>query len=201
VFASANAVHAFFDRVKARAVDLSVWRRVATFAVGPRTAQALHQHGVTAAAVPATFTGAALGQMLGARDIRGKRFLLPRGDRGREEIADALTAAGAEVVPVVVYRAAGPDPATASAMRTLLTDPDRKAIYFASPSAVEECARLFSRSELADAMQRCIVVAIGSTTGKAAQRHGIPVHGVAAEATDSGLVGALRACLAAHARQ
>lgn len=200
VFASANAVQLFFERVRSCGVDPAVWHRVAMYAVGPRTARALEQHGVKAPDVPAAFTGAALGEMLGARDVRGKRFLLPRGDRGREEIADALTAAGAVVVPVVVYHTAGPDPATAAAMRAEMETPGQKALFFASPSAVEEFAHLFSAQEFAAAMHQCIVVVIGSTTGTAAGRHGIPVHAVAAEATDNGLTGALASCLATHAR-
>lgn len=196
VFASANAVDAFFDAVHACGVDQAVWQRLAAYAVGRRTAHALVRHGVTATAVPADFTGRALGEMLSAGNIRGKRFLLPRGDRGRDEIADALVAAGAAVEPVVVYRTAGPDPATAAALRAELLSPARRAIFFASPSAVEECARLFSAPELAAAVERCIVVVIGTTTGAAAGRHGIPVHGVAAVASDSGMIRTLASCLA-----
>jgi uroporphyrinogen-III synthase len=200
VFASANAVHAFFERVRSVGIDPAVWHRVATYAVGPGTARALEREGVTAVAVPMASTGAALGALLGTGDVQGKRFFLPRGDRGREEIADALAAAGAAVVPVVVYHTAGPDPATAAAMRAELEAPGHKALFFASPSAVEEFARLFSVQKLDAAVQQCIVVVIGSTTGAAAGRFGIPVHATAAEATDSGMIGALASCQATHTR-
>jgi uroporphyrinogen-III synthase len=200
VFASANAVHAFFERARSRGVKPAVWHSVAAYAVGPRTAHVLAQYGVTAVAVPATFTGAALGEMLGSRDVQGKRFLLPRGDRGREEIADALLAAGAVVVPVVLYQTAGPDAATAEALRTAMATPGQKALFFASPSAVDEFAHLFSAQELAEAVQQSIVVVIGPTTAAAAGRQGIPVHAVAAEPTDAGMLAALASVHAAHTR-
>jgi len=191
VFASANAVHAFFGRAKVCGADLARWNGIRTFAVGLKTAHVLGLYGVTAAAAPSPCTGEALGSLLGAKDIRGKRFLLPRGDRGREEIAEALKAAGALVVPVVVYRTAGPDAETATAMRSAMFGAARKAVLFASPSAVEEFVRLFAAEELLQVLPRAIVVVIGTTTAAAAASHGVQVHAVAATSTDAGLIGAL----------
>lgn len=191
VFASTNAVHALFRRAKALGMPADAWRNVGAFAVGPKTADALNEYGIAARAVPAASTGAALGALLGSMDVRGKRFLLPRGDRGREEIADALATAGAEIVPVVVYRTAGPDAATASALRDILRSAGRKALLFASPSAVEECCRIFDAGELEHLLHGCVVAVIGSTTAAAAARCGVPVHGIAATPGDEGLVEAL----------
>ena len=199
VFASTNAVHAFFRRAKALGIPANAWRNVGAFAVGPKTADALNDYGITARAVPAAATGAALGELLGSMDIRGKRFLLPRGDRGREEIADVLATAGAEIVPVVVYRTAGPDAATASALREVLRPATPKALLFASPSAVEECCGIFAAGELEHFLHGCVVAVIGSTTGAAAARCGMPVHGIAATPSDEGLVEALVAYVATAA--
>lgn len=195
VFASTNAVEGFYARAQALGIDMGPWRKVPAFAVGPKTADALGRHGVTAVEIAAHATGAALGAMLGSRDIRGKRFLLPRGSRARDEIAAALAAAGALAIPVVVYRTVGPDAATADAMRSAVMSAERKAILFASPSAVVEWVHLFTQKELQETAAGRIVVAIGQTTAAAAAAHGIHVHAVAAEATDSSMVGALGACL------
>lgn len=195
VFASTNAVDALFARVSALGLDTGMWQKVPAFAVGPKTARVLRNHGVTAVEVAASFSGAALGQLIGSRDIRGKRFLLPRGDRARDDIATALAAAGAIPVPVIVYRTVGPDAASAAAMRTAVMRPGRVGVLFASPSAVDEWVRLFTPQELQETSANRVVVAIGQTTAAAVAAHGMGVHAVAAEATDRGMVDALIACL------
>ncbi len=195
VFASANAVHAFFGRALARGTQPAMWYSLPAFAVGPKTAEALKAYGVVVAGVSSVATGAALGAMLGSMNVAGQRFLLPRGDRGREEIADALTAAGAAVVPLIVYRTAGPDAATVTAMHAEMRAAGRKALFFASPSAVEEFSRICTADERARLGLACVVVAIGETTAAAAQRCAIPVHGIAGKPTDAGMTEALMACL------
>ena len=107
-------------------------------------------------------------------DLRGKRFLFPRGDRGREEIADAVTAAGGTAVRVVVYRTAGPDEATAAAMRAEMRREDRRVVLFASPSAVEQFEHLFTAEEKGVSAPGTVVAVIGPTTGEAAGRCGLP---------------------------
>jgi uroporphyrinogen-III synthase len=199
VFASANAVHAFFARAKTRGVEPGVWGAIDAYAVGSRTADALMEYGIAARAVPVPFTGAALGQLLGSMNIRGKRFLLPRGDRGRDEIADALVTAGALPVSVVVYRTAGPDAATAAAMQGEMRSDGKKALLFASPSAVEEFCRIFSAEECVRVLRSCVIVVIGPTTGAAAARYGMHVDVGAGTPADAGLIEALAAHVYASA--
>ena len=195
VCASTNAVHALFGRARALGVPPASWGGITACAVGPKTAEARTGYGVPVAGVSAVATGAALGAMLGSMQVAGKRFLLPRGDRGREEIADALIAAGAEVVPLIVYRTVGPDAATVAALREEMRSGERKALFFASPSAVEEFRGIWSAEEHERIVRTCMVIAIGSTTAAAAQRCALPVHGIAALPTDAGMIEALAGCL------
>lgn len=195
VFASTNAVHAFFGRAQVLGMRSALWRDTPAFAVGPKTAGALKAYGVAVAGVSAIATGAALGAMLGAMDVAGKRFLLPRGDRGREEIADALIAAGAEVVPLIVYRTVGPDAATIAALQTEMRSDARKALFFASPSAVEEFNGICTTEERGHILRTCVVIAIGSTTAAAARQCALPVHAIAGAPTDAGMIDALAGCL------
>lgn len=195
VFASTNAVHAFFGRAQALGTPPAAWHNTAAFAVGPKTADALMAYGIAVAAVSAVPTGAALGAMLGSMDVAGKRFLLPRGDRGREEVADALITAGADVVPLVVYRTVGPDEATRASLHAEMRSDERKALLFASPSAVEEFDRICTGDDRGRILRTWVVVAIGSTTAAAARRCAIPVHGIAARPSDAGMIGALADCL------
>jgi len=104
---------AFF--VSANAVEYGVpqgvrWpARLAAYAPGPGTAQALADVGVADVRVPATTMDS---EGLLARpelaDVRGRRAVIFRGDGGRELLGDALRARGADVVHVACYRRARP---------------------------------------------------------------------------------------------
>jgi uroporphyrinogen III methyltransferase/synthase len=51
-FTSANAVELFFERVAEQGLDARAFGRAKVFAIGPATAAALHEHGITADVVP-----------------------------------------------------------------------------------------------------------------------------------------------------
>lgn len=93
LFTSVNAV--------VRAPDGARWPRVG--AVGPATADALRARGIP---VDVAGEGPGGGRALAALwgDARGRRLLLPQAERAQPDLADALRAAGADVVAVGVYR-------------------------------------------------------------------------------------------------
>ncbi|GHB12293.1 uroporphyrinogen-III synthase [Salinicola rhizosphaerae] len=77
------------------------------YAVGEATAQALHEE----LGVPAVLPGKGAGehsegllQVASLRAVAGKRLLLARGETGREVLGETLTARGAEVVSLPLYR-------------------------------------------------------------------------------------------------
>ncbi len=101
VFSSVNGVRFLLDRLLH---DGDV-RRVGPMklaAIGPGTAEELTRYHLTADLVPEEFRAEALAEAL-ARDAAGRRFLLARASRGREVLAERLTAAGAVVEQIVVY--------------------------------------------------------------------------------------------------
>lgn len=104
VFVSANAVEYGFPAS-------GVWRRkVRAIAPGPGTAAALGARGVHDVLVPAErFDSEGVLALPELADVRGRRFLVLRGNGGRELLAEALRARGAEVVQVECYRRARPE--------------------------------------------------------------------------------------------
>lgn len=102
VFSSSNGVQFLLDRLCARA-DLRRLGRCRLAAIGPGTAEALAEYHLRADLVPQEYRAEALAAAL-AGDACGKRFLLARASRGREVLAEELTAVGAEVHQVVVYQ-------------------------------------------------------------------------------------------------
>jgi uroporphyrinogen-III synthase len=108
VFVSANAV-------EYGAPDPRHWpAKVAAFAPGPGTAEALAAVGIAGARVPTTtFDSEGLLALPEFSSVRGRRVVIFRGDGGREHLGDTLHARGAHVDSVACYRRARPQSGTA----------------------------------------------------------------------------------------
>ena len=102
-FVSANAVEYGVP-------DARAWpAKIAVFAPGPGTAEALAALGIAGARVPTTtFDSEGLLALPELVAPRGKRVVIFRGDGGREQLGDTLRARGATVDYVACYRRAAP---------------------------------------------------------------------------------------------
>ena len=107
VFTSANGVGLFFERLAARGLDARALGAVRVAVIGPGTARALREHGISADYMPESYVAEALAEglspMLGRRV---RRVLLPRAEGGRTVLVEGLQRAGATVDEVLLYRAA-----------------------------------------------------------------------------------------------
>ena len=103
VFSSANGVHYFLRRLIDTGHDMRALGGVRLAAIGPATATALASYHLKADLAPGEYRAEALAEAL-APEVSGSRVLLARASRGREVLAESLTAAGAEVDQAVVYQ-------------------------------------------------------------------------------------------------
>jgi uroporphyrinogen-III synthase len=103
VFVSANAV-------EYGATDRSRWpSKLAAFAPGPGTADALVAAGVDGVRVPqTTFDSEGLLALPELTSVAGKRVIVFRGEGGRDMLVDALRERGAHVDTVACYRRSAP---------------------------------------------------------------------------------------------
>ncbi len=90
------------ERILACGADLRRLGEIQLAAIGPGTAEELARYHLKADRVPDEYRAESLAAALIA-DARGQRFLLARASRGREVLAEELTAAGGIVEQVVVY--------------------------------------------------------------------------------------------------
>jgi len=122
-FVSPNAIDAAFAHVK----DWPDTLPIAVLGEGSRVALARHGVGciVHSPPDPEHSDSEGLLSVLDLAALRGQRVLLVRGESGRELLADALRAAGAEVVAVPAYRRSVPalSPALARELAPLLATP------------------------------------------------------------------------------
>ena len=188
VFTSANAVHALLGRVP----DTRRLAGVSVAAVGPATAEALAGYRVVADLVPTRQEAAGLLDVFppppAAGERAARRVLFPRAAEGRDVLVTGLTEAGWEVELVEAYRTerVGPDESTRAAAA------GADAICFSSGSTVTGYLEACGADDVPP-----VVVCIGPVTAAAAEKAGLTVTAVAAEASVDGLVATVVQTLAA----
>ncbi len=106
IFISANAI----ERALPTILERRDWPTGVQIAViGRRSAQALEAFGLQADLCPQThFNSEALLQLEALQDVTGQRFLIFRGNGGREFLADTLRERGAQVEYVQAYQRSRP---------------------------------------------------------------------------------------------
>jgi uroporphyrinogen III methyltransferase/synthase len=103
VFSSANGVHYLLERLCAGPGDLRRLGAIRIAAIGPGTSDELAAWRLKTDLTAEPHRAEALADALVAK-AAGERFLLARASRGREVLAERLTAAGGHVEQVVVYQ-------------------------------------------------------------------------------------------------
>lgn len=190
VFTSRRAVEALDRRA------LAALRGVETWAVGPDTARALRERGVSPR-VPPLHSSAGLVRALRGR-ARGRRVVLLRSRQGDPALARGLRSAGASVRDVALYTLDRPRD-SAALRRAVRAAASGRMDLFAFTSAGTAGSFLDSargeglERQVAAAMARGVVAALGEPTRSALRRRGIRVDFVPARADFGDLVrGAFR---------
>lgn len=196
IFTSANAVDQFMLRLYRNGRDVRELKGVKLCAVGPASRDQLMRYAVKVDLVPPDFKAdGVVASLNGFEKVSGKHFLLPRADVGRERLAEALRAAGAEVTDVVAYRAlpADLDPDRDPDLYRMLLDGLVDVVTFTSAASVRNFAATFGVEQSTDLLQQTVVAVCGPVTAEAASRLGIPVTVMPAEYTLDALVDAIAA--------
>jgi uroporphyrinogen-III synthase len=185
-FASPAAVEALAEALRSAGTAARA-KEVKVAVVGPMTARAARDHGLTVALEAVPPTGQGLLDTLGPQLAPGAEVLLPAASEGRTELAEGLMDLGANVTRVAAYEMeeTGPDAAAWAALGSQVD-----AVLFGSPRTVD--AFLDAPGDaVPKVLGRARLVAIGPTTAQALRDRGCEVAGVAAEPTPAGLLEAL----------
>jgi len=189
LFTSANAARFFAGRCRKLGVEPNQEGNYLCAAVGPATASAVAAEGFSVDHVAQEFLGAALARELSA-SLAGKKVCLPRSERARPELPDALRASGAEVTEVVAYHtgsAGMTDPEVMRAIRECRVD----VISFFSPSAIENMRVALGDELLARLAASAALAAVGPVTAAALRDAGLPVAIEAPLATSESMASAI----------
>lgn len=188
LFSSSNGVRFFLERVDAeRRARFFADAQVSVAAVGPGTAAALRDFGVSVDLIPEEFNAEGLvAALLDAEtSLAGKHILSVRASRGRDVLSKEATKLGATVREVVAYRSVDvetPDDAVVDALRSNRIDFGT----VASSATAKALARLFG-----DAFSQTRWVALSQLTANALRSVGVEPTSVAEEATLASLVDAV----------
>jgi len=198
LFTSANAARFFASRCRKLGVEHTSGELVRCAAVGPATASAVAAEGFAVDYVAKEFVGTALARELGAA-LAGKKILLPRSERARPDLPDALKTAGAKVTEVVAYHTGGVgavDPAVTMAIRKADVD----LVSFFSPSAVENLRSELGDETLTRLAAKAAFAAVGPVTAAALRSAGLRVAVEAPLATAESMASAIADYFSASAR-
>jgi uroporphyrinogen III methyltransferase/synthase len=184
VFSSSNGVEFFFRRLAQLGHDLRAIGGRKLAAIGPATVDALAAYHLQADVCPDSYRAEALAEVL-EPVANGKRFYLARASRGREVLAEMLTAAGGIVTQAVVYESRDvpePNPDVLEALNagrinwTTVT----------SSAIARSLVGMFG-----DALGRTKLVAISPLTAEVLAELGHPAAAVAETYTGDGILNAL----------
>jgi uroporphyrinogen III methyltransferase/synthase len=184
VFSSANGVRYFLERLPHHRLDLRALGQSKIAAIGPGTADALAEFHLRADLLPEEYRAESLAEAL-APGSNGRRVLLLRASRGREVLAEMLTARGAEVRQAVVYESGDvstADPEVAASLREGQID----WVTVTSSAIARSLVVLFGAD-----LHRTKLAAISPLTAGVLQEAGLASVAVAESYTTAGIVEAI----------
>jgi uroporphyrinogen III methyltransferase/synthase len=184
VFSSSNGVHFFMQRLFSLGHDVRRLAGVRLAAIGPATAAALADFHLVADVQPETYRAEALAEAL-APQVANERVLLLRASRGREVLAENLSAAGANVDQVVVYESRDASTPTAEIAEALAAG-HVDYVTVTSSAIARSLVSMFG-----DSLAKTLLAAISPLTAEVLAELGYSAAIVATEYTGEGLVQAI----------
>ena len=181
VFTSANAVRFFFRAAPAAPPPARIC------ATGPGTAAALDALGLKADLIAEQHHAEGAAAALARAGVQGARILLPAALATREVLPRELSALGARVTTLPVYRNIVPAGLETAAQALFAPGVRPHWVIFTSPSTVKNLLAAVGRG----ALEGVRIAVIGPVTADAVRKHGLVVDVEPASAAAEDLAGAL----------
>lgn len=103
VFTSPTGVEVFFQEMAKREKDVRALGNIRIAAIGEGTKKKLREKGLFADFMPSVYDGDTLGKELGEMILEGEHILIPRAEKGNENLTAFLKKAGAVVEDIPTY--------------------------------------------------------------------------------------------------
>ncbi len=188
VFTSVNGVDAVWERIRAVSRDARTFAGTRICAIGPATAEALEEHGLSPELVPATYTSEDILSALADAGVAGCAVLLPRADIAPGDLLDGLVSLGARPHHVTAYRTVIPE-AGRLAVPEVLSHGQIDMFTFTSSSTVTNLRSIMGQDW--ERIRQSRIACIGPRTAATATELGLVPDIVAVNHTMPGLVEAI----------
>ena len=182
---SPNGAHLLLEGLQAHGKDARSLHGAVLAAIGPGTAAALAEHGLTADVVPPRSIAESLVEALEGTEVSGKRVMVARAAEARDVLPDALRDRGADVDVVPLYETVA-EPLTEDDRGKLA---EATHVTFTASSTVRFLLEALN-GVFPDGPR---VVSIGPVTSATAREHGLTVDIEASRHDLDGLIEALLA--------
>jgi len=190
VFTSVNGVRFFFQRLFERGKDVRALHHIRTACIGPVTAERLADFGISCDILPETYRAESVVAAFESQDVKAKKILLPRAREARPILPETLTALGAQVDEIAVYRTQIAQDNVATLLNSLASQ-KIDCITFTSSSTVKNFKKLIPESDFPKLLEAVKIACIGPITADTAREQGFDVDVMAETYTIPGLVEAL----------
>jgi uroporphyrinogen III methyltransferase/synthase len=187
IFTSQNAVAIFWEQLLGAGRDARALAGLKVAAVGPATAGALLEHGITVDLIPKRFVAEGLLEIMRDRnDIVGANVLYVTAEGARDVLPEGLSEMGADVTLIEAYRSI-PDGQGARKLARAIEAGKVDLVTFTSASSVNAYVDAVGD----DLALRVPAASIGPQTSEALREAGIDIKHEAEESTIDGLIAAV----------
>ncbi len=170
VFTSVNGVKHFYTRLALLGKDSRALGGRKIAAIGPATAEALRERGVTPDFVPEKYVAEGVVEGMRILGVQGARILVPRAREAREVLPEELRRAGATVDILPIYESV-PEDARREEVLDLLKEGRIHCVTFGSSSTVDNFFALIPPDALR--ARGVKTAAIGPITAKTLEKYGL----------------------------
>jgi uroporphyrinogen III methyltransferase/synthase len=174
IFTSVNGVARFMNRLTSKGRDVRELKGVKICAIGPATRTEVERHSIRVDIVPPKYVAESVVEALAAKDMAGKRVLMPRASVARSLLPDALREMGAEVDEVDAYKTV-PETANQTDRVEMLKSGEVDIVTFTSSSTVRNFVELVGKEALDTLPNSVRFASIGPVTSGTARDLGVEV--------------------------
>lgn len=194
VFTTVNGAEGFMNRLLNRGRDARALAGPAFCAAGVGTGAMLARFGILVDVGTEGHGVDGIVAGLGGRAaLAGRRVLMPTAAEGRDALADALTAAGAEVTHAPAFQTLAAEDNPELDVYGQLLQRRVDVVTFTSAAAVRSFAALYGEEQTADLLAHTTVATVGPAATEAARRLGVAPAIVPSVSSIPALVDAIRA--------
>jgi uroporphyrinogen-III synthase len=187
ILTSVNGVKSVLSAMRELGINSAELSHTKIAAIGPATAKAVEDEGLTVTAVPDEYISESVLEVLG--EVKNLRILLPRADIARKVLPERLQELGATVDEIVAYRILeNDDPTLIETIRAFSAEEHPDYITCTSSSNARGVHALLKNGGKEEWFQNVPIVSIGPITARTVAELGANKRSVASVYTTDGVL-------------